>query len=112
MSEKKKSLERVRRANPVVLDTILVPLVHDLGIGSDIRLEKLKRNWQAIVGAVNARNTRPIILDSGVLTIAVSSPVWITQARFYTSTFISTINSFDPRDSIEVREIRFVLERS
>ena len=96
----------------MVLDTILVPLVHDLGIGSDIRLEKLKRNWQAIVGAVNARNTRPIILDSGVLTVAVSSPVWITQARFYTSTFIYTINSFDPRDGIEVREIRFVLERS
>jgi predicted nucleic acid-binding Zn ribbon protein len=112
MSEKRKSRERVRRANPLELNTILVPVANNLGIGSDIRLEKLKRNWQAIVGGVNARNTKPTALDNCVLTVSVSSPVWITQARFYSSSFISAINRFDPHDGVEVREIRFVLERS
>ena len=112
MSEKRKTGGRSRRANPVGLGVILVPLLNNLGIGTDIRLEKLKKNWQAVVGAVNARNTKPTALRDGVLTVAVSSPVWITQIRFYSSAFLSAINSFDPQDNVEVRKICFVLERS
>ncbi len=100
------------KANAVSLNRVLVPLAESLCLSSDIRLEKLKRNWQAIVGPVNARNTRPTDLGNGVLTVLASSPAWITQARFLTPQFIKKINAYDPGDSVEVREVRFVLDRT
>lgn len=112
MIDRERTLERPRKANPVALEKILVPLADSIGLSSDVRFDKLKRNWLAIVGDVNARNTKPTDLRNGILTVSVSSPVWITQARFYTSTFIKKINAFDAGDGVEVREIRFVLDRS
>jgi predicted nucleic acid-binding Zn ribbon protein len=102
---------RKRKANPVSIQGVIVPLSVSLGLSADICLKKLKKNWHTIVGAVNAAHSKPAALRNGILTIAVSSPVWMTQARFYTSTFLKNINSFDPRDGVEVREVRFTLER-
>lgn len=112
MIERKNTGGRERKANAVALDRILVPLADSIGLSSDVRLEKLRRNWQNVVGVVNARNTKPTDLRNGILTVSVSSPAWITQARFYTSHFIQKINAFDSNDRVEVREIRFVLDRS
>ncbi len=102
---------RARKANPVPIDRVLVPLSDSLGLSSDILLEKLKKNWPVIVGATNARNTRPSSFRNGMLTISVSSPVWMTQARFYTPVILKKINDFDNRGGVEVREVQFVLER-
>jgi predicted nucleic acid-binding Zn ribbon protein len=112
MTDRKTTGGRFHKANAVAMDRILVPLADSLGLSSDIRLEKLKRNWQAIVGPVNARNTRPNVLENNVLTVLVSSPAWITQARFLTPQFLKNINAYDSGDGVEVREIRFVLDRS
>ncbi|MHB9027411.1 MAG: DciA family protein [Candidatus Latescibacterota bacterium] len=102
---------RARKANPVSIQRVIVPLSASLGLSSDIHLEKLKKNWRTIVGAANAAHTRPTTLRNGILTVSVVSPAWMTQARFYTSTFLKNINSFDPRNGVEVREVRFTLER-
>ena len=112
MSDRNNTGVRTRKANGVSLKSILVPLADSLGFSSDIRFEQLKRNWKIIVGPVNARNTRPKELKNGVLTVMVSSPAWITQARFLTSQFIHNINDYDFGDVVEVREIRFMLDRS
>ena len=109
MTENRSSGVRKRKANPVSLSIMLAPVLEDLGLGPDIRLEKLKNHWQEIVGTMNARNTRPLSLRDGILTVAVSSPVWITQARFYSSDFIKKINSFESEDGVDIREIRFTL---
>jgi predicted nucleic acid-binding Zn ribbon protein len=90
---------------------MLAPAIEELGLSPDFRLEKLKKNWQSIVGTVNARNTHPLSLRDGVLDVAVSSPVWIVQARFYTSVFLKKINSFESEDGVDIREIHFTLER-
>lgn len=103
---------RSRKANAVPLNRILVPLADSYGFSSDIRLEKLKKNWQSVVGLVNARNTKPHDLKNGILTVFVSSPAWITQARFLTPQFLKNINTYDSVDGSEVRDIRFVLDRS
>ena len=112
MIDRKNSGGRSHKANAVSLNCVLVPLSHSLGFSSNIRLENLKRNWQSIVGLVNARNTRPNDLENGVLTVFVSSAAWITQARFLTPQFKKNINSHDSGDGVEIREIRFVLDRS
>ena len=75
-----------------------------------IFLKKIKDNWQEIVGAANARNTRPVSLKNGKLIIAVSSPVWMTQALFYKSSFIEKIDKFMSPDNVGIRDIRFILE--
>ena len=103
--------ERKRKANPVKLSRFIHSVVDDLGFGTDIRLEKLKKNWNIIVGPVNARNTIPLTLKDEILTVSVSSPAWITQARFYVSSFIEKINGYDPGDGIVLKDIRFIIER-
>jgi predicted nucleic acid-binding Zn ribbon protein len=112
MTENRLSGARKRKANPVLLTNILAPVLEDLGLGPDIRLEKLKNHWHEVVGTMNARNTHPLSLRDGILTVGVSSTVWITQARFYSSTFIKKINSFESEDGVDVREIHFILAQS
>ena len=105
-------IERLRKANPVMLDNILGSLLKELGFGPDIYLEKIKKNWNTIVGKTNARNTKPVKIKNGILTITVSSPVWMTQARFYQSSFIEKINNFDSQNSNKIKKISFKLDSS
>ncbi len=111
MTEKKTFEPRITRANPVSISALIAPVLTGLGLKTDIRLEKLKKNWHDIVGAANARNTRPLSLRDGTLTVAVSTPVWVTQARFYSANFIKKINSFDPEDGVIISDIHFTLDR-
>jgi len=105
-------LHRKRKANPVSLENVLGPTIRDIGIESNILFEKIKKNWENIVGKTNSKNTRPLSLTDGVITIAVSSPVWITQTRFYKATFIEKINDFNNLNGYEIQEICFKLDRS
>ena len=104
-------VERLRKANPVSLGNALGPSIKELGLESNIFFENVKRNWEKIVGSTNAKNTKPLAVKDGILTISVSSPVWMTQARFYKSTFIDKLNQFNNHHNIEINEIFFKLER-
>ena len=100
----------IRKANPVKLSCFLNTVVNDLCIGPEITFVELKKNWKEIVGTTNALNTHPVRLNSGILTIAASSPAWLTQARFYKLSFIKKINGFMSREDMVIRDIRFVLK--
>ena len=102
---------RTRKANPVSVSCLVDSAVNSLGAGSHIRLDTMKKNWESIVGETNARHTRPLAFDQDIITIAVSSPAWLTQTRFYKASFIDAINRFYQHDVV-VTDIRFVLERS
>jgi len=104
------SAQRVRKANPVCLGNVLRPLVRNLGLEPVMFIEQIINEWDSIVGKANARNTRPIDLENDVLNIAVSSPVWMTQTRFYKSSFIDRINSYVSEKGIHIRDIHFKLE--
>ena len=101
---------KYRKANPVKIANIVQTLVKDLGIGPDIYLKKIKKRWNEIVGTTNAKNTRPVSLKNGILTVTVSSPVWNTQARFYKSSFLNNIKDFETQNNVEINDIRFILE--
>lgn len=101
---------RFRKANPVSLSRILAPLATELGIDEGILFKKLRNHWQDIVGPANARHTKPLSLDGSVLTVAVSSPAWNTQARYLKSSFLKNIERFEPDNGTEILDIRFVLE--
>jgi len=102
---------RFRKANPVRISNFLQTLVTNLGIGGDIYLRNLEKKWSEVVGEANARNTKPVSIRNGTLTIAVSSPVWMTQARFYEKSFLSNIRDFRPDFNVDVTGIRFVVKR-
>ena len=103
---------RHEKANPVSVDKLMGPVIQDMGIESLVVLEKIKNNWEIIVGTTNAKNTNPSSLRHGILTIAVSSPVWMTQARFYKSTIIEKINNFGNLSNYKISEVMFKLDRS
>jgi len=102
---------RYRKANPIGIDRIVRALVGDMGIGPDILLRKLMARWKEIVGATNARNTRPASLEDGILSVAVSSPIWITQARFHKPHFMKNIRESEPEAGRDIHDIRFFLDR-
>ena len=102
---------RFRKANPVPLSRYVPSLVEHLGLAPEFRFEKLKRNWSRIVGSANSRNTSPVEIDGRALVIGVSSPAWMTQARFYSSSFVAKINDFEPEDGFRIESVRFVLDR-
>jgi len=104
--------KRIHKANPVNVSNIVNSVVKNIGFGPDIRLEKLKKMWNNIVGEVNAKNTRPIAIKNEKLTVAVSSPAWIIQTRFLKSSFIEKINKFDPQDSVNIHDINFIIDSS
>ncbi len=108
----RRRIERVKKANPVSLGNTLIPVIRKIGLEPNIFFEKISKNWESIVGKTNAKNTKPADFNDGVLTLLVSSPVWMTQARFYKSTFIEKINNFCNKYDNTIHEIRFKLDRS
>ncbi len=101
---------RFRKANPVLIGQILNSLVGDLGMGDDIFLKKIGEDWQTIVGASVAKNTRPISLGDGILTVAVSTPSWYTQAVFNKAKILRNIKEFDSGRGGDIRDISFTLK--
>jgi len=104
--------ERIRKANPISLGNILGRVTEELGLESTLFYESIKRNWESIVGSTNAKNIKPLTVKNGILTISVSSPAWMTQARFYKASFINKINKFEHNHTAEIHDILYKLERS
>ncbi|MBN1291874.1 MAG: DUF721 domain-containing protein [Candidatus Latescibacteria bacterium] len=103
---------RVKKANPVNVSNILVSVLKDLQFESEINFEQLKKKWNEIVGAIWAKNTEPLKLDNGILTVAVSSPMWLTQAHFSKNKFMENINNSESLNIESVRDIIFILDKS
>lgn len=103
---------RKKKANPVFLSHVLNSVIREFRGEHDIYFEQLKKHWKSIVGTAGAKNTHPVLFNKGTLTIAVSSPVWLTQARFYKSSFIEKINTFKTQNTMIVSDIVFTLDKS
>lgn len=103
---------RKKKANPVYISNVLNSVIKDLRCEHDIYFEQLKKHWKSIVGTTGAKNTHPVLFNKGTLTIAVSSPAWLTQARFYKTSFIEKINAFKTQNTMMVSDIVFTLDKS
>jgi predicted nucleic acid-binding Zn ribbon protein len=103
--------ERFRKANALPVGALTGKAVETMGGGPEVLLETLGKHWEDIVGASNARNSRPVTVADGVLTIGASSPVWMTQARFMKSSFIEKINRFPGIGGTGIRDILFTMDK-
>jgi len=101
---------RTKKANPIQISHFVDSLIDDMGMGEDIFFKKLTGNWNTIVGAVVAKNTRPISLSGGILTVAVSTPSWYTQAAFNKPNILKNIRQFDSGSFGDINDISFTLK--
>ncbi len=103
---------RFKKANPVYVSEILASVLKDIHFETGIGFEQLKNSWSIIVGSTWAKNTYPVKFENDILTVSVSSPMWLTQAHFSKKKFLENINNVDSFNSITVKDIIFILDKS
>ena len=102
---------RYRKANPVAISGIMASVVKKLNGEDNFFFENLKSKWEYIVGSTNAVNMEPASFRDGILTVVVSSPVWLTELRFRKKEIISKVNNFRFVHKVTVRDIKFKLDK-
>ena len=68
-------------------------------------LQELWEQWERVVGAEIARNTRPAAVKGSILLVHVSSPAWIHHLRFLKPDLLARLNAEPGRP--RVTEIKF-----
>jgi hypothetical protein len=88
----------VRRA-----DSLLAPLIRDLGIRDGVRLSGIRNNWSSLFAGSVPLHTYPLKLSGDELLIAVDSPVWLQELQFYKGDIVGKLGSHG------VKSVRFRL---
>ncbi len=72
-------------------------------------LEKLRQDWEKIVGRNIAKHTMPKFIKAKRLFIEVDSPIWSTQLNYSKNQVMDTINGYYKEKM--VKEIFFNIKR-
>jgi hypothetical protein len=90
----------VRRA-----DSLLAPLISDLGIRDGVRLAGIRKDWSSIFAGPVPLHTYPLTLSAHELIVAVDSPVWLQELQFYKEHIVKKLASYG------VKAVRFRIGR-
>lgn len=82
-----KSTEKTER-----IDLLLDGLIRDYGLDHKVLETRVFAAWKGAVGALIARNTQPISLINGKLTVYASAHVWVNELRMLREQVIPKIN--------------------
>ena len=112
---------RSRRSRPVVddengpftpgrdphgLGDVLSSWTRQAGWDPQLAREDVIRQWNEVAGEETARHTRPVALESGVLTVQCDSTAWAQQLRLMRSAIVTQVLQRFPDAGVE--SIRFV----
>lgn len=86
-------------------DSLLAPLIRDLGIRDGVRLAGIRRDWSSLFAYPVPLHTYPLMLSGDELLIAVDSPVWLQELQFYKEDIVRKLGSYG------VKTVRFRLGR-
>jgi hypothetical protein len=86
-------------------DSLLRPLIIDLGIEGAVRLDEIKRSWNTLFREPLSFHMTPAAFSSGELLIIVDSPVWLQELKFYKEDITGKLNHYG------VKTVRFRLGR-
>jgi predicted nucleic acid-binding Zn ribbon protein len=75
-----------------------------------VRLGRLARSWDAVVGSRLARESAPVRLGNGVLVVRASSAAWAAQLRFLAREVAEQVNRVLAGEP--VREVKVVVDRA
>lgn len=73
------------------LGTNLASLVSRLGLDDAARLHGIKARWGDLVGSPLSDHLEPAFVAGAMLHIAVESPLWLEQARFYNEEILKRV---------------------
>lgn len=80
--------------------SILTPAIKRLGIEEDVRLQRIKNDWDAIFNKPLSLHMSPSRLLEGELFLTADSPIWMQQLNFCRKEIIGKLAVYG------VREIR------
>lgn len=75
-------------------DSLLAPILKNIGINEDVHFLKIKREWSEIFEKPLSFHTAPSALKEGELLINVDSAVWMQELSFYKETIVQKLNRF------------------
>jgi len=91
-------------------DSLLAPLIRNLGIGDAVILGRIRNEWGGIFEKPVSLHMSPAILKEGELLINVDSPVWLQELNFYKDTIIKKLHGFGIK-SVRLKIGRVYLEK-
>ena len=96
--ESNKLLEKASKAIPTVLE--------DSKLTEDYKLYHVKVNWKSIMGDKIAQYSYIKKIDHGIMTVAVTNPVWMNHLFMYKEKIIQAINEYCKEDLI--KDVQYV----
>lgn len=84
-------------------DSLLRPILKNLGIEDGSRLAQIKQNWQKIISRPLSSHMSPSKLSGSELLLNVDSPIWLQQLGYYKREITEKLNAYG------VRNVRFRL---
>ena len=75
------------------IDDVIQNLFHEYGFEHKVLEQKVLAAWSRAVGEPIARNTRPVSLNNGKLTVYTSHTLWMTELLFLKPHVIQNINA-------------------
>jgi hypothetical protein len=86
-------------------DSLLKPLIKDLGIEEGVRLSEMRQKWNVLFQEPLSHHISPSLFTGGELLLNVDSPVWLQELKFYKEDIIRKLSSYG------VKAVRFRLGR-
>jgi predicted nucleic acid-binding Zn ribbon protein len=79
-------------------ETVLGPMLKQLGIENGVRLERIRSDWYDIFEKSISPHMFPAALNEGELLLHVESPAWMQQLKYYKKEIIRKLTSYDITD--------------
>ncbi|MBI5634910.1 MAG: DUF721 domain-containing protein [Nitrospirae bacterium] len=86
-------------------ETVLGPMLKQLGIENGVRLERIRNDWPDIFEKSISPHMFPATLHDGELLLHVESPAWMQQLTYYKKEILRKLSSY------AVTDVRFRLGR-
>lgn len=86
-------------------DSLIIPLVKELGVEDGVRLAEMKKNWDDLFNEPLVSHMSPFMLSEGEVILNVDSPVWLQELNFLKEDIIKKLHHY------AVRSVRFRLGR-
>lgn len=84
-------------------ETVLGPMLRQLGIENGVRLQRIRNDWPDIFEKSISSHMFPAALKEGELLLHVESPAWMQQLTYFKKEITRKLASY------EITEVRFSL---
>jgi hypothetical protein len=75
-------------------DSILRPIIKNLGIEEGVRLSRVRKNWHNIFDKPVSLHISPAKISQGKLIINVDSPLWLQQLSYYEKDILEKLRAY------------------